>query len=118
MRASASLGSSSEVTIAGVWSINPARLTRWNELYRYVLSHNVAFVANDMHVATARVDEPYTRCIDMRRTRRIAPFIVRKTGNIGTGPDAKRNFGGYRVYWDLPRIAQTLIDNKSVKTET
>jgi hypothetical protein len=69
--------SPSEMAVPRVWSVNPTRLTCRNEPDSDDLRLDVAFVSDDVHVATTTIDKRHPRCVHVRRADGVVPFIMR-----------------------------------------
>jgi hypothetical protein len=66
--------SASERTVPWVINVNPARLTCGNELDSDGLCHHVAFIAKDVYVVPAGIDEPHPLGVHMGSAPAIVAF--------------------------------------------
>src|ERR1035441_8005935 len=68
--------SSSEGAVPRIWGVNPTRLTCWNEPESNDLCHDIAFVSDDVYVASTTIDKCHPRCVHVRRAVGIVPVIM------------------------------------------
>src|ERR1039458_1888851 len=68
--------SSSEGAVPRIWGVNPTRLTCWNEPESNDLCLDIAFVSDDVYVATTKIDKRHPRCVHVRRAFGIVRLIM------------------------------------------